>query len=107
MGEFVDQIENVCLRTFPAARPSRTIPSFRPETCEDVEDDVDDAPLAFDAGKIFIFRVVQQQPTMAENFEFLQSLTGRKKKIHFEHSKLCKRNSSITLFCCCKFPFQM
>lgn len=74
MGEFVDQIENVCLRTFPAARPSRTIPSFRPETCEDVEDDVDDAPLAFDAGKIFIFRVVQQQPTMAENFEF-----GKKK----------------------------
>jgi hypothetical protein len=42
-------------RTFPAARPSRTMPSFKPETCEDVEDDEDEAPLALDAGKIFIF----------------------------------------------------
>ena len=42
--------------TFPAARPRRTMPNFKPETCEDVEDDDDDvAPPAFDAGKIFIF----------------------------------------------------
>lgn len=31
------------------------MPSFNPETCDDVEDDEDDAPPAFDAGKIFIF----------------------------------------------------
>lgn len=41
------------LFTLPAARPSRTIPNFKPETCEEVDDE-DDAPLALDAGKIFI-----------------------------------------------------
>lgn len=46
------------LFTFPAARPSRTIPNFKPETCEEVEVDDDDVvPLAFDAGKIFIFNM--------------------------------------------------
>ena len=55
-----DFFECVCVKkkiiiTFPAARPSRTMPSFKPETCEDVEDEEDEAPPAFDAGKIFIF----------------------------------------------------
>ena len=42
--------------TLPAARPRRTMPNFKPETCEEVEDDEDEAPVdPFDAGKIFIF----------------------------------------------------
>jgi hypothetical protein len=36
------------------------MPSFKPETCEDVEDDEDEAPLALDAGKIFIFENVSR-----------------------------------------------
>ena len=32
------------------------MPNFKPETCEEVEDDEDEAPVdPFDAGKIFIF----------------------------------------------------
>jgi hypothetical protein len=37
------------------------MPSFKPETCEDVEDDEDEAPPAFDAGKIFIFVIEQNK----------------------------------------------
>ena len=44
------------------------MPSFKPETCEDVEDDEDEAPPAFDAGKIFIFEIEQNKKPEREKF---------------------------------------
>lgn len=79
--------------TFPAARPRRTMPNLRPETCEEV-DEGDDAPVAFDAGKIFIFfcfyfsrKVVDhsnKRRTFLNSFNF------------FSPSKNCVQKTGIT-----------
>lgn len=63
------------------------MPSFKPETCEDVEDDEDEAPLALDAGKIFIFENVSRLSHTAGKGILFTFDTGNQKT----NGKNCRR----------------